>query len=856
VARYGLGRLAAAFLLPVLLLGLGWWAWGQRQQQADYVVHTIITERMSVMNSHYVSVEDKAHLLINTDRLKNFVYTPWYKQRDTADYAFPRQLDALHNDTLALNLELAMYQQVNNEQYDNAQRQHPWTVRLLLDLDRRLTAAGSITAPTGGMAGLSVHQRQVAVYTARTVMVLAHYLAYARLRPGPLPGTARHLAARQVVLLHRLRDYAAREVATKVDSPPGPVEFGYCLRVLLGQGNFKPAELAFLDGLNPLVPGSAAQAQFRRFFPADRVFYARGGSLQHSGGYLTSAIIFAARRQLPQLHQCLDRLNEQADKLDDANGGLAVLPYLVKYELLTPDNLTTLLQECGEVGGFPFSEMYAGTVYSLLSISPTDDVYAVGNDYHTFVNEDACRTGSINPDLLDVDRVSFALPTAVRDKAWAVLLATPQRVGSEKPLFVSGDGPDRSARNIPFLQAFLAKMHGTYQAELLHNAGAAAGSFANFSQALIELKRRGGSHAMLNLINWNFGTAQDVGITRANSVNQDPVKYLQLPTRPKTVYLQAYFTYGFDTFFRYELQQAAVHPVPDRKLVQLLDSVAFIEAAFPDRHASMRQVSLRTSSLESYRRSSPNLVWMKAIAEAPTGTDAARHRRNAFLYAVSAALQDTAKLRSFRMGTPEWQFVRHLREQPAFVQVPLQLLLSDLATALAQVRRGREAFALAQALPAPLPTITAIRIGEQAMLRNDRSQQATLDSFLTEYQRQIEPHPLKVANSVMPLLYWQPNEQRGEAVEFRDFATFLIREGRPATQQAGPVNMCRGRALADHSYQAQRDIPTYQSQRLRQSCFTTILASLAHLKSQPGDGWREYDDKVLLNPTNYDGPTE
>jgi hypothetical protein len=849
VARYGVGRLAAAVLLPVLLVGLGWWVWQQRTQQADYVAYSIIEERLPYLHSSSIAVEDKAHLLINADRLKNALYVPWVGGRHTADYTFERQLDALQNDTLALSIELGIYQQVNNEQYDNAEREHPWTRRVLLDLDHRLTQAGNIIVPPMEQSTLSVEQRQLAVYTARVSMALGHYLTYARLRPGPLDSTVQHLAHRQQALLRRLRDYAEREVATTVDLPPGPVEFGYCLRVLLGQGDFKPSELAFLDGLNPLVPGSAAQRQFRRFFPPDRVFYAHGGSLQHSGGYLTSAIIFAARRQPAQLIQCLETLHEQATGLDDTNGGLAVLPYLVKYELLTPDNLTTLLQKGSEVGDFPFGELYAATVYSLLSLSPTNDVYAVGIDFQPAAQENACRTGSINPDLLDVDRVSFALPTAVRDKTWAVLLETAQRVGSEKALFASGDGPDRSARNIPFLQAFLAKMHGTYQAELLHDAGAAAASFASFSQSLDELKRNGGGHAALNLLKWNLGTAQDVGITRAISVNQDPVSYLQQPTRPKTVYLQAYLPCGFDAFFIYQLQQATAQAVPDWKLVQLLDSVAFVEAAFPDRHASMRQVSLRTSSLERQRRNRPNLVWMKAIA--------AHQRRNEFLYMISAALQDSAQLRKFKLDAAKQHFVQVLSQQPDFGQLPMQLALSDLATALSRAKRGPEAWALVRLLPASLSTITAMRVSEQAMLLNDQSQQTALDSFLLAYQQAIGQHPLKAANSIIPLLYWQPDEDSHRAKDFCGFATMLMQEGRSDTQRAGPVGMCRGRSLADHSYQAMRDVPTYQAERLRQSCFTAILAGLAHFKNkQPGNGWREYDEKVLLTPTNYDGVAE
>ena len=625
VARHGLRRLVAAVLLPMLLVGAGWWAWAQHQQQASYVAYTLIKKQLPYLKSASVTVEDKAHLLINADRLRKFIYVSWGRSRDTTSYIFEHQLDAL-NDTLALEIELSIYQQLNNAQYENAEREHPWTQRVLLDLDRRLTRASGLAAsPTP-----TARQRQLAVYTARTIMALAYYQAYARLRPTPAPHL-QDLARRQQALLQRLRAYAAQEVATTAGPPPSPVELGYCLRVLLGQGTFQPAELAFLDKLNPLMAGSAAQRQFQRFFPPDRVFYARGGSLKHSGGYLTSAIIFAARRQPAQLSQCLRLLRKQADKLDDANGGLAVLPYLVKYELLTPDNLTPLLHECSTVGeGFTFGEMYAATVYSLLSASPTDDAYAVGATSQAVAQENACRTGSINPDLLDIDRVSFALPTAVRDKTWVVLLETPLRVGSEEPLFASGNGPDRSARNIPFLRAFLAKMHGIYQAELLHDAGAAAASFSSFSRALADLQQRGGRYAALDLMKWNLGTAQRVEITQASSVNQDPVSYLQQPTRPKTVFMQSYYTCSFNTFFLYQMQRAATQPVPGRGLGQVLDSVTFVEAAFPDRHASTREVSLRTSALESYRRHRPNLVWMQAIAAGALPPDAAPQPRPQF----------------------------------------------------------------------------------------------------------------------------------------------------------------------------------------------------------------------------------
>ena len=81
VARYGLGRLAAAVLVPVLLLGLGWWAWQQRTQQADYVAYAIIEERLPYLTSPYVALGDKAHFLLNADRLKAYAYKPWWGGR-------------------------------------------------------------------------------------------------------------------------------------------------------------------------------------------------------------------------------------------------------------------------------------------------------------------------------------------------------------------------------------------------------------------------------------------------------------------------------------------------------------------------------------------------------------------------------------------------------------------------------------------------------------------------------------------------------------------------------------------------------------------------------------------------------
>jgi hypothetical protein len=867
VARYGLGRLAAAVLLPVLLVGLGWWAWQQRTQQADYVAYSIIEERLPYLTSTYVPVDEKAYLLINADRLKSFAYSPTLGARDTAVYAFRHRLDALPNDTLALDIELAMYQWVNNAQHDAVEREHPWSRRLLLDLDRRLTQASS---PTSGQPTVSTQQRVLAVYAARLVMALTHYLTYAELRHakrGSLPtGPNQMLVRSKQRLLLRLREYAQQEVASTNGAAPSPVAFGFCLRVLLGQGKFSPAELRFLDGINPLTPGAARQ-QFLRLFPRTRAIYANEGSLGHSGGYLTSAIIFAALRQPTQVAQCLDSLRQHATQLvNEKDGGMALIPYLVKYSLFTPDNIYPLLRKCSLVGDMSFNNLYAATVYSLLSVSPNEDSYAVSPDQQasTAHAADASESGSVDPDQLNINRVSFSVPLAVREQTWTALRQAIPTVAKAQGLFYKdeiGELPGPAAakyqRNKLFLEAFFAKNRGIYLAAIAHDSVAAAQSFADFSRALSTLKLVCRPTELVSTLDWNLGTAEEVGITQASTVAQSPLRYLQQPTRPKTIFVGSYFTCAFDAFFLYQLRCEAARPVPDAQLVQVLDSVAFVDAAYPDRTATTRSNSLQATALRRDIDYAPNLVWMRAIQAVPLPLGAARQRRNAFLYTVSAALQDSTVLAQLRLARDVLPFVRQLAQQPSFAQVPLRVLLSDLAAALARARRGREAFALASVLPAPLATISAIRVGEQAMLINDRSQQASLDSFLLVYQHQIKQHPREAANSVIALPYWQSDKNSRLHNSFQQTVLTLMREGRLATRQQGPTNICKGRSLADDSYRATLDVPTYQSEHLRQSYFNTILTGLAHLRtSNPNDGWREYDTTQLLTPADYDGPPD
>lgn len=869
VARHGAGRLLAVVLLPVLLVGLGWWAWSVRQQQGDYVAYSIIKERIPFLKSSYVGVDDKARFLLHTDRLKNVVYRPWLGGRSAADYSFPRMLDALADDSLALDIELSMYSWVNNIDYDSVARENPCLQTLLFDLDRRLDQAAH-RAQCPKPRFINTPQRSQAVYTALAVMAITHYLLSAEQQKAvvvqPLKvrqAASQRLEANKRKLLRRLYAYVQQEVRQTAGPAPSPVDFGLCLRVLLGQGNYQPAEVAFLEGLSPFG-SAAARRQFNRIFPPQLKLLANEGqsSTAHSGGYLSSAIVFAARRQSDRVVQCLDSLSTRANRPNTRDGGIAVLPYLIKYELLTPENTLNLLRHCSRIGGGSFNKTYAATIYSLLSVSPSYAVYDVNPSFGKAYAADEARAGAINPDYLNSDRVSFSVSVAARDKAWQALLEAAPLVAAGEPLFTEQSEHTFYAhpitavkyrRNSLFLRAFLAKTYGVYLREVKHQPRESAEAFAQFSTHLLALKQACQPYEMVSIAEWNLGISEMVD--NNFTTTQSPITFLQVPSRPKTLLFEPYYTCSFDSFFTYQLRHEAAQPVVNPGLVQLLDSVAFAEAAFPDRFSGTRGKYLRAAALSRLRQDLPNLVWIKALAQVPLPGTAARQQRNNILITVSAALQSPARLQQMLITPALLSFVTNLADQPSFSREPLQVAFSDLATELAYAGRIPEAFALADALGEPMTTISKIRISEQAVLVNNQSHRVLVDNFLAHYQQRISSKPLSAAASVISVLYWRPYANDQRASDFQQFASFLIKEGNSTVNNQGQLAMCKGRSFADHAYEAVRDIPAYKSERFRQPYFNAVLLGLAHLKTTArGDGWREYDEVELVYPKDYIGP--
>ena len=910
VARYGAGRLAAAVLLPALLVALVWLGVRYRQRQSDYVAYSIVREYFGreqlVQKPPFLAVRDMATFFLSTDRLREIIYRPALSGTAADSYAFPHLLDSLANDTLALDIELSMYACVSNVEYDSVERENPYIRPVLHDLERRLAQAGDIAHPAPGAATLSEPQRRVAVLTARTVMALTHYLMWneqyqTRPRPGRASDSVRQqLRASRQHLLRRLRDYVRLEVQTTTGGAPSPVAFGFCLRVLLGQGPDSPAELAFLEGLSPFGPPAAVR-QFRRLFPPRLALYARGSITKHSGGYLTAAMAFAALRQPTQVLRCLAVLRDQA-RVSDANGGIALLPYLVKFELLTPQNTHELLHACARVGGFPFNEVYAATVYSLLSVSPAPLVFDV-SQRATIANlnqADATRLGGLDPGYLNADRVSFSVPVATRDKAWAALQGASAEIADHETTFIESEEHDLAdgvpeayydTRDELFLGAFLAKMHGVYLAEIKHEPVAAAQSFADFSQSLQRLRLHLASRhvrprpgqardaadaarpydQLINSAEWNLGEPQLVGqvggTTQAGTGAQSPELYLRLPTRPKTLAFETYYTCSFDAFFRYELAREATRPQPDLALVQLLDSVTFVEAAFPDRYSNTRTRSLLYEAIARPAQYRPNLAWMRALAGTPLRTDnAIRRQRNALLLLLTETAQTHRLLTRPGLLARLRPGLRQLPGQPDFSKLALQVAFSDLATALAHAGRIADAFTLANSLGEPLTTITKIRACEQAMLSNNQQAEGLIDDFLRLYhQNTLAPYagikglkPRLVSSNLLSVFYWRPYATDRHRQEYLEMARQLVNFNNDERNAANELYAkCIGYSLADECYVAKSQIPAYQSIGLEQIDYNYILLGWAHLKTTtPGDGWREYDEIELTTPADYTGSVD
>ncbi|MFD2718133.1 hypothetical protein ACFST9_05365 [Hymenobacter monticola] len=894
VARYGPWRLAAAVLVLALLGWLGRQAWHFRTVQSDYVAYSIVREGLENpdFQSSFVDIADRARFILNADRVSHHMYRPWLSKDRPEDYQFKPLLNALSNDTLALNIELSMYACVDNMSYDSVGAENPQIRPILKDLNARLERSLAKPSASGETPKTRSKTRwRNAVLTARTVMAFAYYLKQQAQHPKVYTDSAEERGFRydQQRRLQYLRTHLQREIADTTGPAPNPVDLAFCLRVLLAQGKFRSDSLAFLGRLSPFGPQKQV---FQHFFPPTVSNY-RTGQTTNSGGYPMAAIVFAALDSTQSMRKCLAVMAQQKADFIDVSSGIALLPYLVKYQRLTPGNLHDILAACARPGGFSFNELYACLVYSLLSVQPTQDIFDANQsagDRNADYQKQARATG-YEPGYLSGDRVSFALPVATRDVAWNALLKSVPDVARRESIFVETEDHDLAnaipegyyiKRNQNFLEAFLAKMHGVYLAEIRHDTSRARVAFRRFSASFEELGRhlplhpkgkaalyeRSSAHTpqVINSRQWNLGLPQQLprttGTTQASMGFQNPLTFLRLPIRPKTLNFETYYTCPFDAFFHYELTRAARQH--DKVALQFLDSLAFVEAAFPDRFSATRTRSLYIEALARPAEYVPNLAWMRAIARVGTAADSDRRQRNELLLSIESALQNHSRLQD-SVATHQLA----ARMKPALAkfshtqfELPLQIAFSDLAAAVAREGRLDEAFDIAHALGEPLEMATKLRAGEQAMLINDRRSKAfdRLTALEQEYNaassKQASRSDFSTPAIVITLSYWTMGDVGAVGWYFENLFLSVLgyNEILSATNTSDwLMAVCRGYGLTNIPGSAKEQIPDYTSARSRQIYYNTILVGIAHLNDhRPNNGWREYDEAELTRPAEYD----
>ncbi|MBF9140896.1 nSTAND1 domain-containing NTPase [Hymenobacter properus] len=845
IAKYGVGRLAGWVLTPLLLLVLIWGGWTLRKHNDDYVAYTVLRDRKPFLKSSYVSISDKADFIISAQRLKDFAYQPPFSGLDSTEYHFSTLLDALENDTLALDCELLLYQKCNNVGYDSIVGENRVARQVLFDLDKRLDQAGSILLPAADGPTPSAKQRQLATRTAQTVMALTHYMLYTAPRPL-LPGRPRCLAhldnapllAIKQKLLLRLREYLQREVEATSGRPPRAVDFWFWTQVLLGQGDFSAAQLGFLKKLSPLKQGGSSQ--FARFYPAlnQAALFEEGPTLRGIG-YQTYMLAAAALQEPAQLVACADSLSKYTRECADMNKLGPVLPYLLKY----PGSLPAAYAIIRRSQVAP-TTAFAILTYSLLSVAP--DNLALGLPEPGTESASAATSANIY-----ADRVSYSIPLRTRDNCWPVLASLIPPMAQREKLFEMGNGEQIDEHeNGLFLEAFYLKHKGNYLYEIRSAPQAGGKCFSQFDAALEQLRATRRRPHAVSMVEWNTEATE----TYTTGKPIDALDFLLHTGRPVTLNWNGntghgnFFLPPFFHFYRHRLNTLTAAAVPARRQVEWLDSMVFLESALPGRYVLPRAASLYRDKFGRPVLPLADVRWVKDLRIVKAG-GARRRARNLFLTRVLSSCQDFTAISGLNVSTEVTPFARTLAEQPGFAQAPLQAVLSDLAAAMAAHGRVADAFAVANLLPnSTIRTATKIRAGEQAMLNDANGNLDALDEFLHQYAPNIEQHPDLVPASMIQVLTWRNQS------EFDDLAELLVKEGSANALRTGLGAVCLGQTLAGKSYDAVKTVPAYVSETQRQRDFNRILAGIAHAnRLGRRDGWQEYDEATLTTPNDYLG---
>ncbi len=857
VARYGAGNLATYVLGPLIFAALIWFGWSQHQRTNEYVAYSIIEQRLPFLTSPYVEMGNKARLVIEADRLDKFASGP-------EDYRFASVLNRLPSDTLALDLELEMFAQVSNVQYDTVARENPLIRPVLLDLNQRLrmvdhAARGSAAAARApGPA-----ERRLAIRAGRYVMALTYYLAWTTPTPA-LPNrpdslqhrdtTQRWLATLKTQWLEQLRQYTAREIQATAGPPPVPAQFNYCLRVLLAQGDFSAAQLAFLGDINPF--DAATKPAFERIYPRRTRLLLGVDNLNewlgHGGGYLSYALMAAALHEPSDvIGRCMDSLRINSNfsgNSDFRRFGKLFFPYAAKYGAISSNNSYKFLKKCCYSGDSEFMGLFAMAAYESLAIEPSQSVL-------TFLYHDKEKNSDIL-DYFNVDLVSFSLKNKQRENLLAALQAAVPEVAAHENVFKSEFGPtNESLPNLEtqeaFLQAFLCKMQAIYCCGIKRSKGAGQIWFESFDEQLARFVRDRHPWTVFPPF-WDGFLYTFVG-TEADKEWLTAEAFLTQVIQPKTDFGSSFRACSFSSFF--EHMWITSRPDNDRGLADRLKKTVYSEAVSPNSNSWLLNPGSPIQERIKYalqlpKFDVPNRRWINWLRELPASEK--ERKRDAFLQKIIADTKDRTALLTSNVKRNYVADAKLFFNTPEPFRTSLFMALSNLASGFGRYGQYDKGFQVAELLPVPFATMTKLRVAEQAMLEGKEGNDQIGD-FLKHYRAGKQKNLPATAGSAVSLYCWQAY-QRGNAErnELENQAHLVIKEGAKEVQDNGIDYLCRGRTLAGDAYQAVRDIPDFVPENRRQTYFNTVLTNLAHLdRPNRRDGWEEYDNERLLSPSDY-----
>ncbi|MCC2548693.1 ATP-binding protein [Hymenobacter sp. BT175] len=815
--RYGVGKIIGfvALLITVLALIFGYNYW--RVRQPDYVAYQAVQDHLPDLTSRYITTEQKADFVIGIDRLQSFLYKPLFSFHSQQEYQFINVLDNLHDDTLAIDIELDMMKKLITTDADGLPVINPMAKAVTLDIHKRIQQFAPATAPLDRWREMSL---RVSIFINGCEFYTTH-------TPD---STVTSLRGQYIKWINH---YVQKEINSNELTKPDPITFGYCLRTLISKTD-STVSLNYLEQINPFA-SSSSYNRFKHFFPRRGVVkFSLDSQIGHSGGYMASAIICIALRDEQGFIQSLDSIKSNSVALRYKDSHFAI-PYLVKYNSINNENLTDIIQRIADLSDTDFYTSYSILLYKLISISTSKNVfYVTTKEWDGLVYAE-----NVNTDLYT------ATSTLNHEKTWSACLSFANHSAGLGSVFTNELAKHDTEISEQFIKAFTYKINSIYLANSRNNIERADSMW----------------NAHMNIINYyhmsfaNYTISQHLNMdgTKGYPNGKEHVNAFDflLTTRPPvTKYYDGTLTLDYNFYIKqnnkyksmlnYYMQATTVY-----------DSIASLETTLPGKMCTpLIFDNYFYFALHTDRWSKPDTATLYQIAKF-------NDQNQAFL--------KLNKLAYYSNTIPNNSVVQRLVNTIARNKVirsksihgqAIRLLLSDLAVKYAKHNHYDQLQYFIDPLPEAIKRLTYLRVYETALFNHHTSEKTSFNKFLSSYIQEYENKPEMVASSIIGLFSakWSQSDSTQGAQEA--FLQQTIKEG--SSRIARLDYLIAGRVLGGNSYQAYQEIPTYLPSNNVLALINTLLHAnaaqvLLHASQQEQLYWKVYQEDMLTGWHDYSG---